>query len=134
VDFGRVSDVLSKEIYIPRYKSMSETETRRFCVPHVCLCMGKTIAYESASAATRALVLHASFNFQLMGVSHWMKEKQKIHPELAIGVPLSKQYDRGEIVAFIDRKAGDVNQRPPIWAHWVNGSGTLLKAFHVTNI
>jgi hypothetical protein len=93
-------------------------------VPHVCLCMGKTIAYE----------LHASFNFQLMGVSHWMKEKLKIRPGLAIGVPLSKQYDWGEIVAFIYRKAGDVNQRPSIWACWVNGSGTLLKAFHVTNI
>ena len=106
----------------------------RFRLPHVCLCRGKTIAYESASAATRALVLHASFNFQLLGVSHWMKDKLKIHPELAIGVPLSKQYDRGEIVAFIYRRAGDVNNRPSIWARWVNGSGTLMKGFRVTNI
>jgi hypothetical protein len=93
---------------IPGYKSMSEVPKWR--VPRIRLCKGASVAYESESDAMRALVLHALFNFQLLGVSHWLTEKLKIRPELAIGMPVSKQFERGEVVAFIYRTAGNIDK------------------------
>jgi hypothetical protein len=117
---------------IPGYKSMSEVP--KWHVPRIRLCKGASVAYESESDAMRALVLHALFNFQLLGVLHWMTEKLKIHPELAIGMPVTKQFERGEVVAFIYRTAGNIDKRPAIWAHWVNSGGSLIRAFEVTKM